>query len=44
MLVVKPGIERNISPDKLSEYKDKGFEPAEGNKPEKKANTSKPER
>lgn len=44
MLVRKPGIERNISPDKLSEYKDKGFEPAEGNKPEKKAKTSKPER
>ena len=44
MLVVKPGIERNISPDKLSEYKDKGIEPAEVNKPEKKAKTSKPER
>ncbi len=29
MLVVKPGVERDISPDRLQEYKDKGFAPKE---------------
>lgn len=36
MLVRKPGVERDISPDRLQEYKDKGFALADEKKTEEK--------